>query len=168
MPVELRVPKVGESITEVQVGDWLVAEGGTVQRDAPVVVLETDKATMELPAPVAGTLVRSLKRKGEIAKVGEAIGIMEEGAVATAPPPAKPPELKPREAAPEPPARRIPPSRRHKDEPSSPPAPQPTSSPARQPQSPPAPQPASPPSAGEEVVPMSLFRRRLAERLVQA
>lgn len=99
MPVELRVPKVGESITEVQVGDWLISDGDPVQRDQPVVVLETDKATVELPAPVAGKVTKRLKAKGEIAKVGEVIGLMEEGAVpAAAKPtsPAKPAELKPK------------------------------------------------------------------------
>ncbi len=84
MPVELRVPKVGESITEVQVGDWLKQEGELAGRDEPVVVIETDKATVELPAPVRGRVTRVLKRKGERAEVGEVIGFMEEGAGAAA------------------------------------------------------------------------------------
>ncbi|HWP35423.1 MAG TPA: lipoyl domain-containing protein, partial [Thermodesulfobacteriota bacterium] len=78
MTVELRVPAVGESITEVQIGDWLVAPGEAVERDAPVVVLETDKATMELPAPVRGRVARVLKRTGERARVGEVIAHLEE------------------------------------------------------------------------------------------
>jgi len=50
--VELKVPEAGESIVEVQVGDWLKEEGEVVELDEPIVVLETDKASMELSAPV--------------------------------------------------------------------------------------------------------------------
>ncbi|HEY5312365.1 MAG TPA: 2-oxoglutarate dehydrogenase complex dihydrolipoyllysine-residue succinyltransferase [Pirellulales bacterium] len=79
MSVELKIPAVGESITEVQIGEWLKAEGDTVQKDENLVEIETDKATVELPAPVAGTVVKVLKRAGETANVGEVIGYMEEG-----------------------------------------------------------------------------------------
>ena len=54
MDVELRVPQVGESILEVQLGDWVVREGDHVERDQPVVVLETEKATVEVPSSVEG------------------------------------------------------------------------------------------------------------------
>jgi 2-oxoglutarate dehydrogenase E2 component (dihydrolipoamide succinyltransferase) len=77
--IELIVPKVGESITEVMIADWLKQEGDSVARDANLVVLESDKATVELPAPSAGRLTKILKRKGEIAKVGEVVGLLEEG-----------------------------------------------------------------------------------------
>jgi 2-oxoglutarate dehydrogenase E2 component (dihydrolipoamide succinyltransferase) len=185
MPVELRVPKVGESITEVQVGEWLRAEGEAVDRDEPVVVIETDKATMEIPAPVAGKVVKRLKQKGEMAKVGEVIGLLEEGAPGTAPAtPAKAPEVKPRitapvaapaEPAPARPAasveRRLPPSKRNREE--SAPAPSPAATPAPAgseiPRAPKAREErVETGSRAEEVVPMSMFRRRLAERLVQA
>ena len=56
MAVELKVPPVGESITEVQIGTWLKREGDAVQRDEVVVMIETDKVTVELPAPVSGVL----------------------------------------------------------------------------------------------------------------
>jgi 2-oxoglutarate dehydrogenase E2 component (dihydrolipoamide succinyltransferase) len=79
---ELKVPSVGESITEVQIGDWLVGEGGSATKDAALVVIETDKVTVELPAPVAGKVTRVLKKKGDKATVGEVIGYMEAGAVA--------------------------------------------------------------------------------------
>jgi 2-oxoglutarate dehydrogenase E2 component (dihydrolipoamide succinyltransferase) len=79
MSVELKIPAVGESITEVQIGEWLKAEGDTVQKDENLVEIETDKATVELPAPVAGIVVKVLKRAGETANVGEVIGYMEEG-----------------------------------------------------------------------------------------
>ncbi len=74
MPVELRVPEVGESITEVEISEWLKSEGETVEKDENVVVIETDKATIELPAPVSGTVTRVLKQRGERASVGEVIG----------------------------------------------------------------------------------------------
>jgi 2-oxoglutarate dehydrogenase E2 component (dihydrolipoamide succinyltransferase) len=83
MSIELIVPKVGESITEVMVAEWLIQEGGLVARDANIVVLESDKATVELPAPSAGRLTKTFKKKGEIAKVGEVIGLLEEVDAAT-------------------------------------------------------------------------------------
>ena len=49
MPIELTVPSVGESITEVEIGDWLKAEGDAVQKDENIVTLESEKATVELP-----------------------------------------------------------------------------------------------------------------------
>src|SRR5262245_30098289 len=79
MAIELTVPKVGESITEVQIVQWLKSEGERVERDGNLAVIETDKATVELPSPVGGTLSKVLKGKGEMAKVGEVIGYVEEG-----------------------------------------------------------------------------------------
>ena len=79
MAVELKVPQVGESITEVVIGRWSVAEGGSVEKESPVVEIETDKVTLELPAPVAGAVTKILKKQGEEAKVGDVIGYMEEG-----------------------------------------------------------------------------------------
>jgi len=77
MAVELVVPSVGESVTEVEIGDWLKNPGDSVEEDEPVVVIETDKITVELPAPAAGTITETLKRKGERAAVGDVIGYME-------------------------------------------------------------------------------------------
>jgi len=77
MPVELVVPSVGESITEVEIGDWLKNPGEPVNQDDPVVVIETEKVTVELPAPASGTITETLKRKGEKANVGDVIGFME-------------------------------------------------------------------------------------------
>ena len=85
MPIELKVPEVGESITEVQIGPWKKQEGDTVKLDETVGEIESDKATVELPAPAAGTIVRILKGAGEQATVGEVIGVMEEGEGAAAP-----------------------------------------------------------------------------------
>jgi 2-oxoglutarate dehydrogenase E2 component (dihydrolipoamide succinyltransferase) len=84
MAVELRVPEVGESITEVQIGEWLKAEGDLARRDEIVVMIETDKVTVELPAPVTGTLQRIVVPRGARASVGDVIGLMDEaGGVAT-------------------------------------------------------------------------------------
>jgi 2-oxoglutarate dehydrogenase E2 component (dihydrolipoamide succinyltransferase) len=77
VPVELIVPSVGESINEVEIGDWLKNPGEPVKQDEPVVVLETEKVTVELPAPTSGTITSMLKRKGEKATVGDVIGYME-------------------------------------------------------------------------------------------
>jgi 2-oxoglutarate dehydrogenase E2 component (dihydrolipoamide succinyltransferase) len=77
--VELKVPNVGESITEVQIGEWLKSEGDYVAQDEAVVMIETDKVTVELPAPVAGVIQRIIKRAGEAATVGEVVGTMEAG-----------------------------------------------------------------------------------------
>src|SRR5439155_3461898 len=77
MPLELKVPVVGESITEVEIGGWLKGQGERVQKDEPVVTLESEKATVELPAPESGTITQVLKQKGEVAKVGEVIAYLE-------------------------------------------------------------------------------------------
>jgi len=94
MPIELKVPPVGESITEVQIGDWLKAEGDSVSRDEIIVKIETDKVTVDLPAPVTGTITQIKAKKGAVMQVGEVIGYMEEGAgsvqAKSVPPPAAP------------------------------------------------------------------------------
>ncbi|NBW86796.1 MAG: dihydrolipoamide succinyltransferase, partial [Planctomycetia bacterium] len=77
MALELKVPEVGESITEVMIGAWKKREGEAVKADDPIVEIESDKATVELPAPVAGTVTKMLKASGEKATVGEVIGYME-------------------------------------------------------------------------------------------
>ena len=95
MTIELKVPAVGESITEVEIGDWLKAEGAAVAKDEAVAVIETEKATVELPAPAAGKLTKILKKQDETAKVGEAIGFLETEKTepATATNPAPPPQV---------------------------------------------------------------------------
>ncbi len=88
MAVELKVPSLGESVTQAQVGQWLKKEGEAVARDEPVVEVESEKATVAVPAPAAGVLRRVLRQTGETVAVGQALGEIEEGAVASAPPPA--------------------------------------------------------------------------------
>ena len=85
MPFELKVPTVGESITEVEIGGWLKKQGDVVQKDEPVVTLESEKATVELPAPETGTITQVLKQKGDVAKVGEVIAYLEKVGQAKAP-----------------------------------------------------------------------------------
>ena len=90
MAVELKVPAVGESITEVEIGEWLKNEGDSVAMDETIVMIETDKVTAEVIAPVAGTITQILKKQGEVAQVGDLIGYMEEGAVDAKPAAAAP------------------------------------------------------------------------------
>ena len=84
MSVELKVPTVGESITEVQIGEWLKKEGEFANRDEVIVMIETDKVTVELPAPVTGVVTKITVSAGEEARVGDVIGYMEERAAAGA------------------------------------------------------------------------------------
>lgn len=74
MIVEIKVPELGESINEVEIGEWLVEVGGRVRADDEIVALESDKATVEVPAPAGGSLVKILKQQGESASIGEVIG----------------------------------------------------------------------------------------------
>ena len=82
MAIELKVPEVGESITEVMIGVWKKQEGDVVAVDESIVEIESDKATVELPAPASGTIIRVMKASGEKAVVGEVIGILEPAGVA--------------------------------------------------------------------------------------
>ena len=91
MPIELKVPPVGESVTEVQIGEWLKGEGQRVKRDEIIVKIETDKVTVDLPAPVAGVLTQIVRKQGQSAAVGDVIGFLEEGAEEAAPAPAPAP-----------------------------------------------------------------------------
>ena len=77
MRIEIKVPNVGESITEVEIGEWFKRQGDSVSKNEDLLLLETDKASMEIQAPEAGTLVEVLKQNGESAMVGEVIGRLE-------------------------------------------------------------------------------------------
>ena len=103
MALELKVPEVGESITEVMIGIWKKQEGDAVATDESVVEIESDKATVELPAPGGGTISKILKGSGERATVGEVIGYMELASAGAAPAPtAAPAAALPTPAAPPP------------------------------------------------------------------
>ncbi len=75
--IEIKVPAVGESISEVFIGEWYAGEGKFVAADKEVVGLETDKATFGVPAPVGGVVTRILKKAGESAAIGEVIGYLQ-------------------------------------------------------------------------------------------
>ncbi len=163
MTVELKVPAVGESITEVEIGEWFKSEGDSVNKDENVVALESEKATVELPSPATGTL-KIVKRRGEKAVVGEVIGLIEpvvKAAAEKAPePPREMPEA-PRAEVPKPPeepavaeAPKAEPPRREK-----------VLAKARTGAVPPQRERAP---LEEEVVPMTPLRRAVAERLVEA
>jgi 2-oxoglutarate dehydrogenase E2 component (dihydrolipoamide succinyltransferase) len=156
MPIELTVPSLGESITEVEIGSWLKAEGDPVQKDENVVALESEKATVELPAPAAGTLSKIVKQKGEKAAVGEVIAYLDTAAKPKAE--AKAVENKPAKAPKPSPSPAVPP----------PPTP---AVEEKTPEPPPAVVKAAGVAAGsreEEVAHMSLLRRTVAQRLVEA
>lgn len=78
MPLELRVPSAGESISEVQIRTWLKSEGDFVRMDEAVAEIDTDKASMEVPAPVSGILRKILAPNGSDAAVGAVIALIEE------------------------------------------------------------------------------------------
>jgi 2-oxoglutarate dehydrogenase E2 component (dihydrolipoamide succinyltransferase) len=215
MAIELKVPPVGESVSEVQIGEWLKGEGQRVKRDETLVKIETDKVTVDLPAPVSGVVTRILLKQGQTAAVGDTIGLLEEtGSAAepaaspapasSGPPPSStPPESQGSEPPPSdgtkssrdsmPPqgfARVMPSARRalkergvkaEDVEPSGPggrvmkedvlrheAAPEPASAPAARPAARKVEGPPAAPGENEEVVAMSPFRKRIAERLVEA
>src|SRR6266581_559601 len=199
MTFEVRIPTLGESVTEGVIVRWAKQDGEAVKPDDVLLELETDKASMELPAERAGVL-RIVKPAGEKVAVGELVARIEEdgGARAAAPAAAKPapappePAVKPPPAAPKPapaapaagplsPAvRRL--LAEHDLDPTLVPASgkggrltkedvlaylERSARPVRI-EVPAAPTPSAPLAEGEERVPMSPIRRRIAERLVQA
>ena len=190
MAVEVTVPALGESINEVQVADWLRAVGDVVQVDEPLAEIDSDKATVELPAPVAGRIVELRVEAGAFCNVGDVVAVIDDtvkvDVTATAPAAAT--------STPEtgghvmPAAQRVaaekgvdpgtipgtgPGGRVLKEDAqrATPPA-APAPAPAPTPQPTPAVAPPPPrPVAGsreERAKPMSPIRRRIAERLVQS
>src|SRR6266852_697804 len=97
MTTEIRVPTLGESVTEATIGRWFKQPGEAVAADEPVVELETDKVTVEVPAPASGVLAEILAKDGETVAPGALLGQIQEGG---APAKATPPQPKP--AAPSP------------------------------------------------------------------
>src|SRR5437763_1962647 len=88
MPTEIKVPSLGESITEATISKWLKRPGEAVAVDEPVAELETDKVTLEVPAPAAGTLTEILAAEGANVPVGAILGTIADGAAAGPHPPA--------------------------------------------------------------------------------
>ena len=196
MAVNLQVPAVGESITSVQIGAWRKSVGDVVTADEVVVELETDKAAVELPAPVGGTLVRITMPQGTVAAVGDVIGVIDEqGATASAPSPAAAASSAMAQERPDPapaaatatPARRLSPSARRARREAGIPAPAATGAgpavsvpkadpaPAIEPEQAtpaqppvPSPTPATTEHREEERVPMTHLRKVIAGKLVAA
>lgn len=141
MHLEITVPALGESITEVEIGQWLKAEGDTVAKDENLVVIESSKATLELPSPIAGVMGKILKPKGSVVQIGEVIVTLHSNTAASLP-----------EVAP---AKIEAPPRKEVPLPIETPAPTTTPSPELG-------------TRAEEVVPMNRLRRTVAQRLVEA
>jgi 2-oxoglutarate dehydrogenase E2 component (dihydrolipoamide succinyltransferase) len=91
---DIRVPTLGESVTEATVGKWFKQQGDAVAVDEPLVELETDKVTLEVPAPAAGVLSEVAVKNGDTVAVGALLGQIKEGAGA-APKAAAPTATKP-------------------------------------------------------------------------
>src|SRR6187431_2755311 len=109
---EIRVPTLGESVTEATIGRWFKKAGDTVAVDEPLVELETDKVTIEVPAPSAGVLSDILAKDGDTVAVGALLGQIADGATGAKPAAAAaPPKAAAPAAAPAPaPAAKAPPS----------------------------------------------------------
>jgi len=192
MPIELKIPPVGESITEVQIGEWLKAEGDSVKQDEPVAVIDSEKTTFELPAPQSGRLTKILHQAGETVAVGTVVAELEPDGGAdkqpAAPTAAKPepagqssPETPPPAKADKPkaakPAKEPAKSNKVEDETESPspeeakPAPESKPPENKKPEAKPQPQRVTPQASTgreEEAVPMTMLRRTVAQRLVEA
>jgi 2-oxoglutarate dehydrogenase E2 component (dihydrolipoamide succinyltransferase) len=146
MSTEIRVPTLGESVTEATIGRWFKQPGDAVAVDEPVVELETDKVTVEVPAPASGVLAEIVAKDGETVAPGALLGQIREGAAAKSAP-AAPGDGKPAsQAASSQPA-------------AQPAAPKPAAAPPAAP--PAAPKPAVARSAAAEVLAPSV--RKLAE-----
>ena len=191
MAIEIQVPQLGESISEATVARWMKAPGDAVEADEPLVELETDKVTVEVPAPRSGVLEEILAGEGEEVEVGAVLGRMAAGAApARAAPAPKAREPAPAAAA----APALSPAARklladnalapeavigtgkdgritkgdvlaHLESAAAPP---PVAAPAPAPAAPAAPRAPRPDHPREERVRMSRLRRRIAERLKDA
>src|SRR5215472_12494265 len=108
---EIRVPALGESVAEATIGKWFKKPGDAVAVDEPLVELETDKVTIEVPAPAAGVLADIAAKDGDTVAVGALLGQIKEGAApaaktgapaGTSPAPPQPQPAPPPQAAPKP------------------------------------------------------------------
>ena len=104
MSTEVKVPTLGESVTEATIGEWLKQPGEAVAADEPIASLETDKVAVEVPSPVAGVMGQQVVAVGDTVNVGAVIATIEagDGKAAPAPAPAPKMEAKAESAAPAP------------------------------------------------------------------
>ncbi|MEO7564702.1 MAG: 2-oxoglutarate dehydrogenase complex dihydrolipoyllysine-residue succinyltransferase [Sphingomicrobium sp.] len=148
MATNVKVPALGESITEGTLAEWLKQPGDTVAQDEPIASLETDKVNVEVPSPIAGVLTKQLVKAGETVAVGADIAVIDAGAAGAAPAQAAASSTTNPEGPGETPAIR--------DKPVSdgPPQPDPTAAPAPAPTPVPAPAetPADAPAAGDDTI----------------
>ena len=110
MATEIRVPTLGESITEATVGKWFKKAGDAVQADEPLVELETDKVTLEVNAPSAGVLSEIVAETGQTVAIGALLGQLSAGAAGAAPAPAAAAKTAPAPAKAAPAATAMPPA----------------------------------------------------------
>ena len=101
MSTEIRVPALGESVTEATVAQWFKQPGEAVAMDEPICELETDKVTLEVPSPVAGVLTELSAQVEDVVEVGALLGVIDETAkaAATKPSAAAPTAAKPAPAS---------------------------------------------------------------------
>jgi len=106
MTVEIKVPAMGESVTEATISKWFKKEGDAVKRDEPLLELETDKVTVEVPSPADGAIESISVQAGATVQVGALLGAIAEGKAGAAPAAAKPaaPKAEAPKAAPSAPA----------------------------------------------------------------
>ena len=90
MSVKIVVPTLGESVTEAIVAQWLKQPGEAVAADEPLVELETDKVTLEVPSPEAGVLGEIAAQEGDTVEVGALLAIVGEGSAGVVRPPSSP------------------------------------------------------------------------------
>ena len=95
MSIEIKVPAMGESVTEATIARWLKKEGDSVARDEPLVELETDKVNVEVPSPAAGVLEHINVQQGGTVGVGTVLGAVAEGGAAVKAPAPKAESAKP-------------------------------------------------------------------------
>jgi pyruvate/2-oxoglutarate dehydrogenase complex dihydrolipoamide acyltransferase (E2) component len=81
MAYEFKLPDLGEGLTEGEIAKWLVAEGDEIEEDAPLVEIQTDKTTVEIPSPAAGKVARILVAEGDVVPVGTVLVVIGDGPV---------------------------------------------------------------------------------------
>jgi pyruvate dehydrogenase E2 component (dihydrolipoyllysine-residue acetyltransferase) len=86
MAYEFKLPDLGEGLTEGEIARWLVAEGDEIAEDAPLVEIQTDKTTVEIPSPAAGTVARILVAEGDVVPVGTVLVVIGDDGVSALPP----------------------------------------------------------------------------------
>ena len=92
MTVEIKVPAMGESVTEATISKWFKKEGDAVKRDEPLLELETDKVTVEVPSPADGAIESISAQAGATVQVGALLGAIAEGKAGAAPAQGRSPE----------------------------------------------------------------------------